>query len=144
MALSSYVSIPAGAVVLSVGLILLNRYLISHGIRIPVLRRRVLEQEVLIVPGSGQPVDEELIKRHENALRFADENSEGYVAGLAMLGFMYLQNAIAYGNKDLYLRARDYLDRARDAMRRVSVSDEVRMLVDRLEREVEGSRSRFE
>ena len=143
-ALSYYLSPLVGAVVLGIGLVLLNRYLIGHGVRIPVLRRRTLEQEVFIVPGSDRPVDEELIRRHENALRFADENSEGYVAGLAMLGFMYLQNAIAYGNKDLYLRARDYLDRARDAMSRVSVSNEVRMLVERLRKEVKGNRSRFE
>ena len=132
------------AVVLGVGLVLLNRYLIGHGVRIPVLRRRVLGQEVFIVPGSGRPVDEELIRRHEDALRFANRNSEGYVAGLAMLGFMYLQNAIAYSDRGLYLRAKDYLDRARDAMRTVNVSDEVKMLIERLGREIKRSKTRFE
>ncbi|GAB6944039.1 hypothetical protein JCM14467A_08210 [Vulcanisaeta sp. JCM 14467] len=139
--MSYYVSPLVSAAILGVGLVLLNRYLISHGVRIPVLRRRTLEKEVFIVPGSGRPVDEELIRRHEDTLRFTDENSEGYVAGLAMLGFMYLQNAIAYGNKDLYLRARDYLDRARDVMRSVNVSDEVRMLVERLGREIEKNKA---
>lgn len=141
--LSSYLSIPVGAVVVGVGLILLNRYLINHGVMIPILKRRV-ERTVFISPGNGWSIDEELIRRHEDALRFADRDSEGYVTGLAMLSFMYLQNAIAYDDRSLYLKARDYLNRAKDAMRTVNVSDEVKILVERLEKEVEGSRSRFE
>ncbi len=141
--LSSYISALVSAAVVGIGLVYLNRYLITHGIRFPVLRR-TFNHVVYIIPGDGQPINEELIRRYEDALRFSDKNSENYVAELAMLGFMYLQNAIAYGNKDLYLRARDYLDKARDAMKTVRVSDKVRILVERLEKEVESNKAKFE
>jgi len=55
----------------------------------------------IISPESGEPIDEKVIKRYEKALEFSDRESENYVAGLAMLGMMYLQNAVAYDNKDL-------------------------------------------
>ena len=142
--LSSYVSILVGAVVTGTGLVILNRYLINHGIMIPTLRRRILEQGIFIVPGSGRPIDEELIRRHEDALNFADSNSEGYVAGLVVLGFMYLQNAVTYGNRDLYLKAGDYLDKAMNTMGTVHISDEVKMLIERLGREIERNKARFE
>jgi hypothetical protein len=73
-------------------------------------------------PESEQPIDEKVIKRLEKALKFSDRESENHVAELAMLGMMYLQNAVAYDNKDLYLRAKEHLARAEEAMERKNVS----------------------
>jgi hypothetical protein len=69
--------------------------------------------------------------------------SENYVAELAMLGMMYLQNAVAYDNKDLYLRAKDYLTKAEEAMEGKSVSFETRMAVDYLRSKIETYKYRF-
>lgn len=141
--LSLYLSTIVSAVVVSVGFVYLNRYLISHGIRIPVMRR-IINQRILISPGSGQPVDEELIRRYERALESLDKGSEGYVAALVMLGAMYLQNAVAYGNRDFYLKANEYLAKARDAMQEVKLSGEVKLLVDNLGNWIEAYKRRFE
>ncbi|AGJ62923.1 Hypothetical Protein SiL_1476 [Sulfolobus islandicus LAL14/1] len=59
---------------------------------------------ITILPDSGQPIDEKYIKNFEANLKFV--KGEEYIKQLAMLGMMYLQNAIAYDNKDLYLKAR--------------------------------------
>jgi len=68
---------------------------------------------------------------------------EEYIKRLAMLGMMYLQNAVAYGNKDLYLRAKEYLAKAEEAMEGKSVSFETRMAVDYLRSKIETYKYRF-
>ncbi len=45
---------------------------------------------------------------------------------LDMVAMMYLQNAVAYDNKDLYLRAKEYLSRAEEVMQVKSVSFETK------------------
>jgi len=121
----------------------LNRYLMRRGIRPPGIRRKEASIKYIISPESGQPIDEKVIKRHEKALEFSDRESENYVAELAMLGMMYLQNAVAYDNKDLYLRAKEYLARAEEAMEGKSVSFETKMLVDNLRSKIETYKYRF-
>ena len=60
-----------------------------------------------------------------------------------MLGMMYLQNAVAYDNKDLYLRAKEYLERVEEAMEEESISFETKMLVDNLRSKIETYKYRF-
>jgi len=43
-------------------------------------------------PESGKTANGKVIKRYEKTLVFSDKESENYVAGLAILGVMYLQN----------------------------------------------------
>ena len=114
-----------------------------RGIRPPGIRKKEASTKYMISPESGQPIDEKVIKRHEKALEFSDRGSENYVAELAMLGTMYLQNAVAYDNKDLYLRAKEYLARAEEAMEGKSVSFETKMLVDNLRSKIETYKYRF-
>jgi len=121
----------------------LDRYLMRHGIRPPGIRRKEARTKYMISPESGQPIDEKVIKRYEKALEFSDKKSENYVAELAMLGMMYLQNAVAYDNKDLYLRAKEYLARAEEAMEGKSVSFETKILVDNLRSKIETYKYRF-
>ncbi|MFP3346364.1 MAG: hypothetical protein RXR17_02830 [Sulfolobaceae archaeon] len=121
----------------------LNRYLMRRGIRPPGIRKKEARTKYIISPESGQPIDEKVIKRHEKALEFSDRESENYVAELAMLGMMYLQNAVAYDNKDLYLRAKEYLARAEEDMKGKSVSFETKLLVDNLRSKIETYKYRF-
>ena len=121
----------------------LDRYLIRRGIRPPGIRKKEASTKYIISPESGQPINEKVIKRYEKALEFSDRESENYVAELAMLGMMYLQNAVAYDNKDLYLRAKEYLARAEEAMEGKSVSFETKMLVDNLRSKIETYKYRF-
>ena len=107
------------------------RYLMRHGIRPPGS------------PESEQPIDEKVIKRYEKALEFSDKESENFVAKLAILGMMYLQNAVAYDNKDLYLRAKEYLAWAEEAMEGKNVSFKTKMLVDNLRSKIETYKYRF-
>jgi hypothetical protein len=121
----------------------LNRYLMRRGIRPPGIRRKEARTKYMISPESGQPIDEKVIKRYEKALEFSDKKSENYVAELAILGMMYLQNAVAYDNKDLYLRAKEYLARAEEAMEGKNVSFETKLLVDNLRSKIETYKYRF-
>ncbi|WP_048052809.1 hypothetical protein [Saccharolobus islandicus] len=121
----------------------LNRYLMRRGIRPPGIRKKEASTKYTISPESGQPIDEKVIKRYEKALEFSDKESENYVAELAKLGMMYLQNAVAYDNKDLYLRAKEYLARAEEAMEGKSISFETKMLVDNLRSMIETYKYRF-
>ena len=121
----------------------LNRYLMRRGIRPPGIRKKEARTKYIISPESGQPIDEKVIKRYEKALEFSDKKSENYVAELAMLGMMYLQNAVAYDNKDLYLRAKEYLAKAEEAMEGKNVSFETKLLVDNLKSKIETYKYRF-
>jgi len=123
--------------------IYLDRYLMRRGIRPPGIRKKEARTKYIISPESGQPIDEKVIKRYEKALEFSDKKSENYVAELAMLGMMYLQNAVAYDNKDLYLRAKEYLARAEEAMEGKSVSFETKIMVDNLRSKIETYKYRF-
>ena len=87
-------------------------------------------------------IDEKFIRRFEVNLKFAAKGEE-YVKRLAMLGMMYLQNAVAYGNKDLYLRAKEHLTKAEEAVQGKSVSFETRMAVDYLRSKIETYKYRF-
>jgi len=114
-----------------------------RGIRPPGIRKKEASTKYIISPESEQPINEKVIKRYEKALEFSDRESENYVAELAMLGMMYLQNAVAYDNKDLYLRAKEYLARAEEAMDGKNVSFETKMLVDNLRSKIETYKYRF-
>ncbi|BBG23762.1 hypothetical protein [Sulfuracidifex tepidarius] len=114
-----------------------KRYLESRGLITPFMKR----VSITILPDSGQSIDEKYIKSFEAKLKFA--KGEEYIKQLAMIGMMYLQNAIAYDNKDLYLRAKEYLSRAEEAMQRKSVSFETKMLVDNLKSKIETYKYRF-
>ncbi len=114
-----------------------RKYLQSRNLITPFMRR----QSIIILPDSGQPIDEKYIKSFENNLRFAD--GEEYIKQLTMLGMMYLQNAVAYNNKDLYLRAKEFLTRAEETMQGKSVSFETKMLVDSLKSKIETYKYRF-
>ena len=138
--LSALISSTLGATLF----IYFDRYLMRRGIRPPGIRRKEARTKYMISPESGQPIDEKVIKRYEKALEFSDrESSENYVAELAMLGMMYLQNAVAYDNKDLYLRAKEYLARAEEAMEGKSVSFETKLFVDNLKSKIETYKYRF-
>ena len=112
-------------------------YLKSRNLISPFMKMR----PITISPDSKEPIDEKFIRRFEFNLRFA--KGEEYIKRLAMLGMMYLQNAVAYDNKDLYLRAKDYLTKAEEAMEGKSVSFETRMVVDYLRSKIETYKYRF-
>ncbi|MEM3950845.1 hypothetical protein, partial [Saccharolobus sp.] len=114
-----------------------RKYLQSSNLITPFMRR----QSITILPDSGQPIDEKYIKSFEVNIRFAKD--EEYIKRLAMLGMMYLQNAVAYDNKDLYFRAKEYLSRAEQAMQGKSVSFETKALVDNLRSKIETYKYRF-
>ena len=114
-----------------------RKYLQSSNLITPFMRR----QPITILPDSGQPIDEKYIKSFEVNIRFAKD--EEYIKRLAMLGMMYLQNAVAYDNKDLYFRAKEYLSRAEQAMQGKSVSFETKALVDNLRSKIETYKYRF-
>lgn len=86
-------------VVIVISVVYFRKYLQSHNAVTPFMRI-----SITILPDSGQPIDEKYIKNFEANLKFV--KGEEYIKQLAMLGMMYLQNAIAYDNKDLYLKAR--------------------------------------
>ena len=54
-----------------------------------------------------------------------------------------MQNAVAYDNKDLYLRAKEYLARAEETMEGKSISFETKMLVENLRSRIEAYKYRF-
>ncbi|MFP3299258.1 MAG: hypothetical protein RXO22_09310 [Thermocladium sp.] len=113
------------------------KYLQSRNLVTPFMKRR----SIIILPDSGQPIDEKYIRSFEVNLKFV--KGEEYINQLAMLGMMYLQNAVAYDNKDLYLRAKEYLARAEETMEEKSVSFETKMLVDNLRSRIETYKYRF-
>jgi len=106
----------------------------------PFTRRR---KTITILPDSGKPIDEKYIRSFEAGLNFYKNDSNEYVKRLAMIGLMYLQNAIAYGNKDYYLKARDYLYKAEEEMNGKNVTFETRLLVDNLSSKIETYKYRF-
>ena len=124
-------------VVFGISVIYLNKYLQRHNLITPFMKKRT----ITILPDSGQPIDEKYIRSFEVNLKFA--KGEEYIKRLAMLGMMYLQNAVAYDNKDLYLRAKEYLARAEEAMEGKNVSFETKMWVDNLISKIETYKYRF-
>jgi hypothetical protein len=114
-----------------------RKYLESRDLISPFMKKR----PITISPDSGEPIDEKFIRRFEVNLKFA--KGEDYIKRLAMLGVMYLQNAVAYGNKDLYLRAKEYLAKAEEAMEGKSVGFETRTAVDYLRSKIETYKYRF-
>ena len=126
-------------VVFAISVISFRKYLQSRDIITPFMKKRSVT--ITILPDSGQPIDEKYIRSFEVNLRFV--KGEEYIKQLAMLGMMYLQNAVAYDNKDLYLRAKEYLARAEEAMDGKNVSFETKMLVDKLRSKIETYKYRF-
>jgi hypothetical protein len=124
-------------VVIVISVTYYRKYLQSHNLITPFMKKR----SITILPDSGQPIDEKYIKGFEVNLKFA--KGEEYIKQLTMLGMMYLQNAVAYDNKDLYLRAKEYLARAEEAMEGKNVSFETEMLVDNLRSKIETYKYRF-
>jgi hypothetical protein len=124
-------------VVFVISKISFRKYLESRDLISPFMKKK----PITISPDSGEPIDEKFIRRFEVNLKFA--KGEEYIKRLAMLGMMYLQNAVAYDNKDLYLRAKEYLAKAEKAMEGKSVSFETRMAVDYLRSKIETYKYRF-
>jgi len=124
-------------VVFVISVIYFSKYLQSRNLITPFMKKRL----ITILPDSGQPIDEKFIRSFEGNLKFAKE--EEYIKWLAMLGMMYLQNAIAYDSKDHYLRAKEYLAKAKEAMAGKSVSFETKKLVDYLGNKIETYKYRF-
>jgi hypothetical protein len=114
-----------------------RKYLQRRNLITPFMKKR----SITILPDSGQPIDEKYIRSFEVNLKFA--KGEEYIKQLAMLGMMYLQNAVAYDNKDLYLRAKEYLARAEEAMEGKNVSFKTKLLVDNLRSKIETYKYRF-
>jgi hypothetical protein len=114
-----------------------SKYLQSRNLISPFMKKRT----IIISPDSGQPIDEKYIRSFEVNLKLI--KGEEYIKQLVMLGMMYLQNAVAYDNKDLYLRSKEYLARAEEAMEGKSVSFETKMLVDNLRSKIETYKYRF-
>jgi hypothetical protein len=114
-----------------------KKYLESRNLICPFMKKKT----ITISPDSGQPIDEKYIRSFEVNLKFA--KGEEYIKQLVMLGMMYLQNAVAYDNKDLYLRAKEYLARAEEAMDGKSVGFETKILVDNLRSKIETYKYRF-
>ena len=127
--------IPIAVIVISVTDF--RKYLQSRNLVTPFMKRI----SITILPNSGQPIDEKYIRSFEVNLKFV--KGEEYIKQLATLGMMYLQNAVAYDNKDLYLRAKEYLARAEEAMEGKSISFETKMLVDNLRSRIEAYKYRF-
>jgi len=124
-------------VVLGISVTYFWKYLQSRNLVTPFMKRR----SIIILPDSGQPIDEKYIRSFEVNLKFV--KGEEYIKQLVMLGMMYLQNAVAYDNKDLYLRAKEYLARAEETMEGKSISFETKMLVDNLRSRIETYKYRF-
>ena len=124
-------------VVIVISVTYFRKYLQSRNLITPFTKR----SSITILPDSGQPIDEKYIRSFEVNLKFA--KGEEYIKQLAMLGMMYLQNAVAYDNKDLYLRAKEYLARAEEAMEGKSVNFETKMWVDNLRSKIETYKHRF-
>jgi len=116
-----------------------RKYLQSRNLITPFMKRRLIT--ITILTDSGQPIDEKFIRSFEANLKFV--KGEEYIKQLAMLSMMHLQNAVAYDNKDLYLRAKEYLARAEEAMKEESISFETKMLVDNLSSKIETHKYRF-
>lgn len=135
--LASTLSTIIPIIVFVISLMYFNRYLQSRDLISPFMRRRT----IIILPDSGQPIDEKYIRSFEAHLKFA--RGEEYIKELAMLGMMYLQNAVAYNNRELYLRAKEYQARAEEAMQGKSVSFETKTLVDNLKSKIETYKYRF-
>ena len=109
--LANTLSMIISTVVFVISATYFHKYLQSHNLISPFIKKK---RTITILPNSGQPIDEKHIRSFEVNLKFA--KGEEYIKRLAMLGMMYLQNAVAYDNKDLYLRAKEYLARAEEAM----------------------------
>jgi hypothetical protein len=136
--LASTLNMIIPTVVFVISVIYFEKYLQRHNLISPFIKKR---RTFTILPDSGQPIDEKYIRSFEVNLKFA--KGEEYIKRLAMLGLMYLQNAVAYDNKDLYLRAKEYLARAEEAMEGKSVSFETKLLVDNLRSKIETYKYRF-
>ncbi|AAK42281.1 hypothetical protein SULI_14465 [Saccharolobus solfataricus] len=124
-------------IVFGISVAYFGKYRKSHGIITPFMKRT----SIPILPDSGQPIDEKYIKSFEAGLKFV--KGEEYIKRLAMIGMMYLQNAVAYDNKDLYLKAKEYLSKAEEAMKGKDVRFETRLLVDNLRSKIETYKYRF-
>jgi hypothetical protein len=118
-------------IIFVVSVIYFMKYLQRYNLVTPFMKRR----SITILPDSGQPIDEKFIKSFEADLKFVED--EEYIKQLVMLGMMYLQNAVAYDNKNLYLRAKEYLSKAEEAMKENNVSFETKILVDNLRSKIE-------
>ncbi|BBD72008.1 hypothetical protein HS1genome_0397 [Sulfodiicoccus acidiphilus] len=114
-----------------------NRYIQSRGLKSQFMRRT----SVKISPESGKPIDQKMIKGFEASLKFA--KGEDRIRRLVTVGMMYLQNAVAYDDKDRYLKAKEFLSLAEEAMRGESPSFETKMLVENLRSKTETYKYRF-
>ncbi|MBB5255119.1 hypothetical protein [Sulfurisphaera ohwakuensis] len=134
--LSTIVSI----IVIVISSYFFNRYLLSHNMISPFTRSR---KTITVLPDSGEPIDEKYIRSFEAGLNFYKNDPNEYIKRLAMIGLMYLQNAIAYANKDYYLKARDYLYKAEEEINGKNVTFETRLLVDNLRSKIKTYKYRF-
>ena len=137
LSLAKALSTAIPIVVFAISVAYFRRYLKSRNIITPFMKRTT----ITILPDSGQPIDEKYIKSFEAELEFA--KGEEYIRRLAMIGMMYLQNAVAYNNKDLYLKAKEYLSKAEEAIKGKDVGFMTKTLVDNLRSKIETYKYRF-
>ena len=138
-----YLSALIFGIVVGVGVTYLNRHLANRGFRAAALSGAA-GRHAYIVLGGDKPVDEDLIGKYEDYLKRVNKSSEDHLTILAILSFMYLQNALVYKRKDLYLKSYEYLAKARDAMKGVKASAEVKALIEKLEKEVAVAGKKFD
>ena len=124
-------------VVFGISEIYFSKYLKSRNLISPFMKKKL----ITILPDSGQPIDEKYIRSFEGSLKFAKD--EEYIKQLTMLGMMYLQNAVACNNKDLYSKAKEYLAKAEESMNGESVSFETKKLIDSLRSKIEKYKYHF-
>lgn len=131
--------------IVSIGVFALSSYVFDNYLRSrsespPLVRRRFVAAVSL---DDDHPIDDELLRRVEEGLGFVDKGTDEYVKLLAMLGIMNLRSAVARSDRNLYLKAKDYLSMAEEAAGRINVSEETKLLMDKLRLKVEEYKERF-
>ncbi|MGC9227710.1 hypothetical protein [Caldivirga sp.] len=141
VALANELSIIVSIAVFALSSYALRNYLRSRNALSPLVGRRSFMTMVSL--DDEHPIDGELVKRIEDSLRFVDKDTDEYVKLLAMIGIMNLRNAVAYGDRNLYMKAKGYLSMAEEAAGRVNVGEETKLLMGKLRLKVEEYKKRF-
>ena len=112
-----------------------EKYLRERNLVGPLVRKRV----VMRLDDEG-PVDERKVKALESQLKHFKGDSDEYARRLALLGFLYLRNAVALNRKDYFDKAVDYLNKAKEVR---EVSEDTRILIWGLSERIETYKYRF-
>ena len=112
-----------------------DKYLRERNLVGPLVRKRA----VIRLDDEG-PVDERKVKALESQLKHFKGDSDEYARRLALLGFLYLRNAVALSRKDYFDKAVDYLNKAKEVRK---VSEDTRILIWSLSKRIETYKYRF-